>query len=90
MNPWQLLSQKYVQKVIPFIFCEVLLPQKEKKEIHELIFSHGCHGLQYCSWARTHDDDVGNGDAQDGEYTLADRLTELRSQRMLYVVNLEN
>ena len=27
MNPWQLLSQKYVQKVIPFIFCEVPLPR---------------------------------------------------------------
>ena len=40
-------------------------------------FSHGCHGQQYCSWARMHDD---NGDGtrvtQDGGHTPANKLAE--------------
>ena len=41
-------------------------------------FSHGYHGQQYCSWARTHDgeNDDDGGVAQHGGHTPNIRLTE--------------
>ena len=48
---------------------------KKRKPINE--FSHGYHGLRYCSWARTHDHDVdGDGVVQDGGHTPNNTLTE--------------
>ena len=41
-------------------------------------FSHGYHGQQYCSWARTHDDDGdgdGDGVAKHGGHTPNNRMT---------------
>ena len=38
-------------------------------------FSHGYHGMQYCSWARTHDN--GDGVAQHGGWAILQILNGL-------------
>ena len=52
---------------------------KKRKPINE--FSHGYRGWQNCSWARTHDDGVG----QDGGHNSNNSLTETCRTHLLCI-----
>ena len=55
-----------------------ILIRKKRKPMDE--FFYGYHGQRYCSWARTHDgnDGDGNGVAQHGGHTPNNRLTHMQ------------
>ena len=48
-------------------------------------FSRGYHGYRYCSWTRTHN---GDGVAQDGGHSPANRLLETCTRGLLYDIEI--
>jgi len=68
----------------------ILIMRKKRKPMSW--FSHGYHGLRYCSWARTHDDDDdddgGDGVAQHGGHTPKEVDRDIKPWFTVYLIDI--